>query len=184
MLHYSGLILVLATWLAGIVLLRSRRGDNLITISKHVSASRKHRVIFASVMTATGIAFFWWLESWVKARLNLGATYTFLVSVTIAFQIGTGLFPDTSGWIRQIHRTFAYGMAILFLPLAALLSISQRLQPVSQFIAVALTGYMLVTFALFVVSRRAHNHYLLFQALYIVAFEVVILVAGYLPIRA
>jgi hypothetical protein len=179
MFQYLGLILVVFSWAGGAYLLTKWRNKTLHTISKHAASSPEANLFFASLLTVLGSLFYWWLVAWFVPHLRLGVLFVVLATLTIGCQILTGIFPDTTGWRRQIHRITAYTMAVSYLPLAAIIILSP-LSLTTRLLCIAITGYMVCTFTLLVLMKRAQKRYLAFQALYVVAFQMVILIAGYL----
>lgn len=93
--------------------------------------------------------------------------------------ITAGVFPDLPGWRRRVHVIAAYTMAVSYVPLSTIIASAH----ISQFARIAcwtLIGYMVSTFVVFVISKQSRDYYLMFQTLYIVAFELIIVAAGYL----
>ncbi len=95
-------------------------------------------------------------------------------------QILVGLAPDITGWSRRIHRWAAYTMAVLYFPLSILVITSDKLTVIARIICILLTLYMLITFTLVAVARKAQGKYLFFQASFLIAFQLLILSAAYL----
>jgi hypothetical protein len=85
--------------------------------------------------------------------------------------------------MQHVHRLAAYGMAVLFMPLAAVIVVSSELLTLVQVVCTVFLLYMLISFTLIAVLRKNRNRYLLFQVSYIVAFDLIILFAGYLPTK-
>lgn len=183
MFHYLGLLIILCTWTAGLFLIRKTHDENLQTISKHAVSSVKTSLVFATAMITIGVLFYWWLLWWLKPHLALSAAFTVVGSLTTTCQIAIGLFPDTHGWVQQVHRLTAYSMAVLFLPLAVLITLSSQLLPAVQILCALLVLYMFTSFFVIVIMRKVRKYYLFFQTMYIVAFDVIILLAAYVPTK-
>jgi hypothetical protein len=183
MLHYLGLVIILCTWAAGLFLLRTTHDKSLQTISKHAATSLKTSLYFGAAMFVIGVLFYWWLHQWLGPHLRLTSAFTVLLDLTILCQVAIGLFPDRPGWMQHVHRLAAYGMAVLFMPLAAVIVVSSELLTLVQVVCTVFLLYMLISFTLIAVLRKNRNRYLLFQVSYIVAFDLIILFAGYLPTK-
>lgn len=180
MLQYFGLTLVIASWLGGYYLVNRWYDKNLSTISKHAASNKTASRIFAGILIGFGLIFYYWLNFWFTPHLKLNVYFQSILTLTIMCQILVGLAPDTSGWSRKIHRLAAYTMAVLYLPLSVLIINSDQLTLLARTICILLALYMLATFTLVAVLRKAKGKYLFFQASYLIAFQVLILSAAYL----
>lgn len=180
MLKYLGLVLVMVTWLAGVYLVTKWRDRTLPTISRHAASSKRALLLFAAVLIGCGIVFYAWLLAWFCPHLQLGLPFKIILTIAIACQLVTAASPDTAGLSRTIHRIAAYTMAALYLPLTALILAAPRISVAARVLDSLAGLYMLATFVAVVLLGKAKTRYLLFQALYIVAFQCVILIAAYL----
>ena len=180
MFHYLGLLLIVFSWIVGTYLVFKWRDKNLLTISKHAASSRQASLLFGATLIVGGLVFYWWLLTWFRPHLGLSWIFTSLLTFTIACQLITGALPDTAGLVRRIHRTSAYTMAVSYLPLALSIIAAPKISFVARLLCEILGTYMLFSFITVVILKKAHNWYLLFQALYVVAMQVIILVAAYI----
>ncbi len=180
MLEYSGLTLVIGSWIGGYYLVRRWYDKSLPTISRHAASDKTASRIFASILIGFGLVFYYWLNRWFVPHLHLNIYFQGTLAFTILCQILVGLAPDTTGWSRTIHRWAAYTMGALYLPLSALIIASNKLTALARVICVLLALYMFITFTLVAIARKAKGKYLFFQASYLVAFQVLILAAAYL----
>lgn len=180
MLQYFGLTLVIASWVGGYYLVSRWYDKDLSTISEHAASNKSASRIFASILIGFGLIFYYWLNRWFVPHLELNAYFQGILAFTIVCQILVGLASDTSGWSRKIHRWAAYTMALLYLPLSVLIICSPQLNALARTVCILLTSYMLITFILVAVARKAKSRYLFFQASYLIAFQVLILSAAYL----
>jgi MFS family permease len=178
MFHYLGLVLVLLSWAAGAYLLTKWRNVDLPTLSKHGASSLKAHLFFGSALTILGTPFYYWLITWFKPHLQLGVAFTVLITIAIVCQVLAGIIPDTTGWRRHMHRVTAYTMAVLYLPLAALITLAD-LPLATRLICLGLIVYMAVSFTMLVLLHRAQQKFLQYQILYVMAFQVLILLAAY-----
>lgn len=179
MLHYLGLLLVVTSWLLGAIILIRWHDPNLLTISKHAATNRTSRWLFGGCLSIIGALFYWWLIGWLQPHIQPASAFTILATVTVATLIATAAFPDLPGWRRKIHVVSAYTMAVSYAPLAAVITFA-HLSHLARILCSLLIAYMVVTFFIFVLYKRSRQYYLTFQALYIVAFELIILFAGYM----
>jgi hypothetical protein len=115
----------------------------------------------------------------VRTHLHLGILFDLLITFTIACQIVTALAPDTQGISRKVHRYAAYTMAVLYLPLVALVITAPGISLPARIIDAFAGVYMLTTFIIIAILGKAKSRYLLFQALYVMVFQIAILAAAY-----
>ena len=180
MLQYFGLALVVGSWVGCYYLVRRWYDKKLPTISRHAASNKAASRIFAGILIGFGLVFYYWLIRWFIPHLELNVYFQGMLALTIVCQILVGLAPDTSGWSRTIHRWAAYTMGVLYLPLSVLILASDQLSVLARILCSLLAAYMLITFILVAVLRKAKSKYLFFQASYLVAFQVLILSAAYL----
>ena len=180
MFEYFGLILVILSWIGGYLLISKFYDKSLPTISKHAASHRTASWLFGAILILLGAAFYWWLIKWFTPHLGLSVVFSFILSVTIICQFIAALAPDVSGWRGIAHRWSAWLMAVLYLPLSALIILSPQLTLPMRIICSLLLAYMLVGFLLVAVMGKAKSKYLPLQASYIVSFQLIILVAAYM----
>lgn len=180
MFEYFGLILVILSWIGGYLLISKFYDKSLPTISKHAASHRTASWLFAAILILLGAAFYWWLTKWLTPHLGLSVAFSSILTVAIICQFIAALAPDVDGWRGVVHRWGAWLMAVLYLPLSALIILSPQLTLPTRIICSLLLAYMLVGFLLVVVMGKAKSKYLPLQASYIVSFQLIILVAAYL----
>jgi len=180
MFAYVGLIVTIISWAAAAVLLRRWGSPDHKSLSEHGADNRVAYSIFAGTLSFTAVAMYWWFGYWLAPKLGLGTSFLLVVSTTIAALLAAGLVPDIPGRRRRIHRFLAYTMAVLFLPLGYLVTTAPRLSPVAHIFTVVLLAYMAASFITVVIFRMFWDRFLLFQGLYILALQLLILAAAYL----
>ncbi|HSX30361.1 MAG TPA: hypothetical protein VLE99_00385 [Candidatus Saccharimonadales bacterium] len=178
MFRYLGLALVLLSWAAGGYLLSRWHNKDLPTLSKHGASSTQAYALFAGSLAVLGTLFYWWLVAWFAPHLHLGTLFVATTTLAMSCQVITGLVPDTTGWLRRVHRTTAYTMAVSYLPMAILI-ISAPASAAVRILCTLLACYMAITFTAVVLFGRSRQRFLQFQIAYIGAFQVVILLAAY-----
>lgn len=180
MFQYLGLALVPISWVAGVYMVRKWRGTYAMSISKHAASTKGASALFTIVLGVGSGLFYWWLIRWVTPHLGLGALFVVLLSVTAAAQIIVALIPDSFGWRHHVHQKVALSMAILYLPLIYLILTSSNISNIAQVVGFACLAYMLIAAIGYATIKQLRNYYLIFQSLYIVAFQLIILAAAYL----
>jgi len=180
MFRLVGLILIVLTWIIGAYLLWRWHNKDPLTISKHASSTKQAYILFAVSLSTIGIALYIWLLLWLAPHHGLGSLFKVTLTLMTACLLTTAIIPDTQGILRKLHRIAAFSMAILYLPLALLISLSSGLEGAARVLCVGLLTYMLATFIIIVLLKKSQKRYLMFQGLYIVAFQLIVLAAAYL----
>ncbi|HEX3082017.1 MAG TPA: hypothetical protein VHQ86_02080 [Candidatus Saccharimonadia bacterium] len=179
-MQYLGLIAIGITWLGGGYLLARWRGHNGMSMSQHAASARAAFWWFAAVLTVSAGLLYWFMLGWFVPRFALGPGFVGLLSVTVAGLLVAAWVPDTTGWLRRLHRWCAYGMAVLFMPLVALIVASPNVGAVARYVDAVLCAYLIGSLTLVTQFGKFKRHYLPLQVSYVVAFEAAILVATYL----
>ncbi len=180
MFEYLGLILVLLSWLGGYILISKFYNKELSTISKHAASDKEASWFFAVILIILGAAFYYWLMVWFVPHLSLGIVFQVILTITIACQFIAAIAPDVKDWRGVIHRGAAWLMAVLYVPLSLLIIFSPELSLLTQLLCGALLAYMVIGFLTVAIMGMAKSKYLILQALYIVSFQVIILLAAYI----
>jgi hypothetical protein len=150
-----------------------------MSISQHAASDNSALRLFASVLIVGGLAFYIWLIKWFAPALNLSTLFVLLITVTFLTQIVAALIPDTEGRKSKTHRAAAYSGAFLYLPLSYLILVAPKVSAAARIVGLICFVYMIIACASYFFVRKARNHYLIFQALYIMAFQIIILSAAY-----
>jgi hypothetical protein len=180
MLKYLGLLLAVVSWLLASMLILRWRNHEFSTISRHAAQSKKARLFFGLLLIVGGAVLYYWLASWFALHLRLGLSFKIVLGLTLIAQFIVGLAPDIFGWRRSVHRIAAFGMAMLFIPLSLLIITAPHLDDFARFTDIVLLSYMIITFMLVAILGKAKRSYLVFQILYLVAMQTIILVSAYL----
>lgn len=151
-----------------------------MSISQHAVSNSSALKLFATVLIAGGAAFYLWLVTWFATKLNLSYLFVVLITITLVTQVIAAIIPDTKGMKSKIHRTAAYGGAFLYLPISILMLTAAKISTAAQIVGLVCFVYMVVAGFLYFFVKKARNHYLIFQALYIMAFQTIILAAAYI----
>lgn len=179
MFEYLGLMLTSVFWLAIGYVLVKWRGAYDMSISQHAAGAKGAYTILFVTLVFVGIVFYYWLVSWFTPHLGLSQIFTYILSLTVLMQIIAGIIPDSTGWKHYIHQGVAYFMAILYIPLTYLIVTSDTISMLATIISALCIGYIFLAAYLFFFVKKARGYYLIFQSLYIVAFQLIILSAAY-----
>lgn len=180
MFAYLGLILVAITWLSGAFMIAKWHDESRPTISRHVAGGKMAYWLFATVLVVSGLLFYVWFINWLSPRLGLSMEFKAILTLTIIGQMITAVIPDTGKHRKLVHDVAASTMSVLYIPLDALILAAPRLS-IFAHIVVSVAGiYMVGALVWVVILNRNRDKFLIFQALYIMAFQVAIMAAAYL----
>lgn len=180
MFEYLGLILVPISWITIGYILYRWRGTYNMSISQHAaSAKGAYNVLFVTLI-AGGLLFYYWLLAWFAPHLLLPKAFSYVLSLTVLLQFIAGAIPDSTDWKHRSHQSAAYFMAILYIPLTYLIVTSNVISTLATIISAVCISYIFFSAYLFFFVKNARKYYLIFQSLYIVSFQIIILSAAYL----
>lgn len=179
MLKLLGVLSIFISWVAGFYLLTNWRGAKSMSISQHAASAKHAYLLFAVTLTVSGSLLYVFILGWFMPHLRLGFWFGFLYAVTFLAQLVAAWVPDIRGLAHRIHFCAAYFMAFLFMPLALYVTVAANISPVSRIVSALCLGYMIVAWIIFITLRKAREKYLIFQALYIIAMQIVILSSSY-----
>lgn len=179
MFHWLGLIITVAIWLGLALLLTKWHDTKLGSISAHGSSNRGAALLFRFLLVVGGAALYIWLVGWFVPHLHLGTMFVTLLTIVMAYQILTGLNNPTEGLRKDIHNYTAQTMSLLYVPLAVLIIQSSTAHTPARIVCIVLLTYMVNSYVIVEVMKKFRASHLVFQLLYIVVFQVLILVAAY-----
>jgi len=155
-------------------------GTYTMSISQHAASTKgAYNLLFITLIVG-GLLFYSWLLAWFAPYLELPKSFSYVLSLTVLLQIIAGIIPDSTGWKHRTHQSAAYFMAVLYIPLSYFIVTSEKISLTAQIVCAICIGYIFLSAYLFFFVRKARNYYLIFQSLYIVSFQLIILSAAYL----
>lgn len=150
-----------------------------MSISQHAASARGAYGVFSFTLVVCGGVFYYWLITWFVPRLGLSWVFLLILSLAIAGQMIAAIVPDTESWKMVVHRVAAYGMAVMFLPLGLLILVAPKISVAARILGAVCIAYMIIGFSLLLLGKLKAR-FLIFQALYVVAFQILILAAAYM----
>lgn len=180
MFEYLGLILSLIIWVAISFMLIKWRGTYAMSISQHAASAKGAYNLLFITLIGGGLLFYCWLLFWFAPHLVLPRVFIFILSLTVLLQVIAGIIPDSTDWRHRTHQGAAYFMAVLYIPLAYLIISSGNISTLTTIISTVCISYIFFSAYLFFFVKRARKYYLIFQSLYIISFQIIILSAAYL----
>ncbi len=179
MFKLLGLIPLVISWVTGAYVIFWYRADRSKSISQHATQTSATLRFFGALLILTGITFYTWLLYWFIPTLRLPSIFTVIATIVAILTVIAAIVPDTYGWNSKIHRAAAYGVALLLLPLSFIVSTRLHYNSVALTIVLLCMTYMISACIGFWLVKHARRHYLFFQSLYIVAFQLIIITAAY-----
>lgn len=172
--HISRILLVMAiiqSWLAAAWLFRSVTQQKQHSLSYHGGSQLKTYLVFAATLSLSAAAFAFATVAWIIPTFQPGPGFTVAATIGIVCMFLTAWIRDgTNPTLHFWHIIFAYSMALTMPIMLVLLLI--RPTPIAfqllGAVSVCIMGFFWVLFLGFKSSRR---HYLLYQAAYIIGFQ-------------
>ena len=151
------------------------------SLSRHGGSHKKAYWLFGGAMTVSALLFYVFARWWFAPTLGLVNLFNILLFAGIVLQLFTAWIPDRGDGkaISQLHNRAAYSMAFIMMLLVGCIIFAATAPPLVHWLAVAVFLYMSFGWYLFLFVKRSHDHYLVYQMIYIAAFYSLILVATY-----
>lgn len=171
---YSGLVAFVLTWFAVFyVLYRSPREFDK-SISHHAAKNTKKYIVFAVLISLALFFLSIFAFLWLAPHLSLNGYLVALFAIAIVMELLTTWIPLTEGRTYHMHNLLSYGTALL-LPIIVLgIILTSSLGFEALFMAyggaIVMTGLLIVFFTV----PAAHKKYLVYQSVYIAAFQLAI----------
>ncbi len=178
-MKYLGLVLVLLSWVGSGYILAKWRGNKAMSLSAHAATSRHSALLFAGVLIGVGSLFYVWMLKWFVPALGLSRLFIGLLTLAFAAQLVAGLVPSVPVVRRQVHRMAAYGMALVFLPLSFMMLSAPNIQTFGRVAGIVCLVWLSFSCLLFALAPKARKAYLIFQVLYVMVFQLQILLIAY-----
>lgn len=171
---------VAASWVGAYIVFSRIPRDLAHSISWHSSRTPQTFRIFEAVLSLNAIIFSAALIVAIGPRLHLpNQVITFGLFACLA-EFVTAHIPDHEGKSHAYHNLFAYSMSIFMLGMCLTTALAD-LNPMLR-VAGALTAtYMTVAIGLLALTKLLDSKYLVYQSIYILSFEVFVLLLAWLP---
>jgi len=176
---WLGVVALVTSWSAIILLLNRWDSDRTLSISHHAA---KHKTGFLAMATLQSIACISFILFGVKW---MAPTYELPLAFSVCFVVmALGLFvaawvPTVEGIQRKVHNISAYGATLLLLPTILLVATSPTISGVGKVAAYAAAMSMVLIFTVLLAAKRAKNNYLYLQCAYWLAFDIGLFTAAF-----
>jgi hypothetical protein len=171
-------------WLGlGILLTKWSRHSHK-SISQHSASSRESFMFFTPVQSLVGIITYLFIIKWFVPTFNLSFVFVILYSFVAWLQIISAFIPDTgSGLKSKVHSIMAYSFALGMICSSIILGINSNIPTLARMLF-GLTSVFMLYAAMRYLNAKSRSEsvhdYLTIQVIYIVSFQVSVLVATFL----
>ena len=173
-----GLLSIVVAWVGLFILIWKWKGNKSMTFSQHAAKHKSAQIYYFLLWAICLPPFYWFMINPFSDKLGLGLLFKLVVSLATFCMLVAASVPEIAGWKYTVHRLAAFGMAWLFVPLVVLV-LTANASAISHKVAISSLIYMVFCIAILQKNRRNHPKMLILQGLYIVVFDLAILVAFY-----
>lgn len=149
-----------------------------MSFSRHAAQTKSSQVYYFILFAIVLSLFYSFILMWFVPALGLSDNFVYIVTAGVLGQLLAILVPAIPGRKEQVHNLGAYLMALTMLPAVILIAFADVSLLVSV-AAIVTAVYMIATTVLFLAVKRSHFYFLYFQAAYIAAFHIVVILGAY-----
>lgn len=177
---YLGLLSLLLTWLAVLIVLCNNPREFHKSISHHAAKRAKIYRIFALLISMALLFMFGFLVLWLVPALSMAMALTALFTIALLMELMTTWVPLTEGKKFHIHNTLSYGTALLMPIICLGIIFTTPLPSLALIIMCVALAIMLALLGMFFLVPKSLEKYLIYQSIYIAAFQLAIVVLPFL----
>lgn len=177
---YFGLYAFVIAWAGMLTVIINQGRDKARSISLHAASSRKTFLLLAVLSPLSMTLFMMFVVKWMAPKFDLPASFVILNVLAFTGYLLAAWFPAVQGIKGKIHDLFAYGASALLIPIALILATSQTIAIAPRIINGFSFLIMLGILVYLLSNKPARTHYLYFQIIYFLSFDIGLLTAGYL----
>lgn len=174
-----GITSIAIIWLGLLFVLYKWPGNASMSFSLHAAQTKAGQLFYLILFLVSLPLFYLFIIQWFVPTFQFGWLFVTLVTIGVIGQFVAVLVPALPGKKELIHNAAAYTMGLTFIPLSFMIALAD-VSIVARYITGAAIVYMLMAPLLYAFVRRTHAYYLYFQAAYILAFHIIVLVATYI----
>lgn len=176
----AGLLAFVISWFGMLLVVYSQGNKKSWSISMHAAASKKTIRLLAYLSPISMGLYMIFVVKWVAPTFNLPLAFIVLNVLADTGYILAAWIPYTEGIRAKIHNILAYGASLLAMPIPYILAISPHIATIPRLINAVAFLMMFGILGFLYWYKPAWNHYLHYQIIYFLAFNVSLLAAGYL----
>lgn len=177
---YYGLISIATVWAGLIFMVYKWRGDKSMSFSLHAAADRQAYMFYLSLFLLTLPPLLLFVVFWYVPTLGLPEVFSFIAVLGVVCQLIAGIVPDMEGKQRVIHRLSAYGMSLVLMVLVGMVAWFGEIGGLMKAFCLVALIVMASLWILVVGLKKKQDAFLLYQAIYVALFHIVILTTAYL----
>jgi hypothetical protein len=176
----SGLLAFVIAWFGMLLAVFSQGNDKRKSISLHAASSKKTILLLAILSPISMSLFIVFSVRLMAPALHLPLVFIVMSILADLGYIFAAWIPSTGGVKTKLHDTFSYGASLLLIPITFILVISPNAATLAKVISSTSLMAMLGILATMFRNKRALPHYLYYQIAYFLAFDISLLVTGYI----
>lgn len=175
-----GLITFLIVWAGFLFLTRKWKGNAAMTFSQHAAQTKASQLYYFALFLVSLPLLIVFLFGWFIPYFHTPFIFGLIAAFAMTGMMVAATIPETTGKKVVVHRYAAFLMAVCFVPLLIIISLSSHFSDVVRFIALLSAAYQLFGIVLLHPTKGYHPKVLPLQASYIAVFNLTIIAATYL----
>lgn len=177
---YTGMLSFVLTWLAIFYVLYKNPRELNKSISHHAAKNLKVYRLFAAIMSLALFFLAIYVLSFLAPTLNLHTSIVSLLVVAVLLELATTWTPLTDDRKFHPHAVLSNSVAFLMPIITIGIMACAHLNSASLIVSYAGLAVMIGLLVVFLTIPRARKKYLIYQSLYIVAFQSTIVLVPFL----
>ena len=178
--QYLGLLSLIFTWLAILIVLCNNPREFHKSISHHAVKRLRIYRVFALLVSLALLLMFGFLVLWLIPAFSIATPLTALFTIALLMELMTTWVPLTEGKKFHIHNTLSYGTALLMPIIYLGIIFTTPLPALALIIMCVALAIMLTLLGMFFMVPKSLEKYLTYQSIYIAAFQLAIVVLPFL----
>ncbi len=177
-----GPLSILIMFVAAVVLMRTWPQGKKSSLSQHGGAHRKAYWLFGGAMTVSAVMVYVFGRWWLAPTLGLVNLFNIALAAAVALQLFAAWVPyrGNGDKLSVWHNRAAMSMAFLLMILVGCIVFAASAPVIVHVAAGVALAYMLLAWYLFLFHKKTHDHFLVYQLIYLSVFCVVLLMAAYI----
>lgn len=154
-------------------------GKTSMTFSQHAAQSKLASFYYFVLFSTTLPLFYLFMSRWFIPFFGISHMIYWFLIPGLLFQEVAVLVPESEGVKVSIHRSAAFCMAILFMPILAVTVVTGNISGIAKIVCSLTLLSQIIIVASLIPVKGYHKKALLLQAVYFAGFMLSILVVTY-----
>jgi hypothetical protein len=172
-----GLLSIFLTWISIGYILFTIEKDLSKSISHHAALKTKNYIIFSVLMSVSLVLMYLFMTQWFIPTFQLPDFFKVTAVLAILLELTATFIPLTTGWKFTVHQLTSYGTALLIPILLVSIALSSAISSEAFCVAIGSVFVAAVLIYLFFFVKKARDHYLVYQSVFVAAFHAAIVAA-------